>query len=190
MSESASPVTTCESPFSDVIPVGVSTGTERAMNQEQISALLKKAAANPVASPEFRVTQRVDYFPLRDGLQPVLPMSAVIEWTGHGRGPVLISIAERVEDPNLAHVILERELRVHWNGRRLSWERDGQLSPGHYLWSIAVHDGQGNIYAYRQESSTWSSRVRAQGSAALCSASRAAMMEGQRLDCNIARRLV
>ncbi len=135
----------------DVVPVGVSGDTERAMNQAQISALFDKAASKPIASPEFRITQRADYFPLRDGLEPVLPMSALVEWAGHGRGPVLISIAERVEDPNLAHVILERELRVHWDGRGLSWERDGELSPGHYLWSIAVHDGQGNIYAFSQK---------------------------------------
>ncbi len=135
----------------DVIPVGVSTDTERAMNQEQISALLKKAASAPIESPEFRLTQRVDYFPVRDGLEPVLPMSAVVEWIGHGRGPILLSVAERVEDVNLAHVILERELRVHWDGRSLSWERDGQLAPGHYLWSIAVHDGQGNIYAFSKK---------------------------------------
>jgi len=134
----------------DVFPIGISTDSERAKNREEISALLKKAAANPVASPEFRITQRVDYFPLHDGLEPVLPMSAVVEWIGHGRGPILLSVAERVEDVDLAHVILERELRVHWDGRSLSWERDGQLTPGHYLWSIAIHDGQGNIYAYSE----------------------------------------
>jgi hypothetical protein len=135
----------------DVIPVGVSGDTQRAMNQDQISALFAKAAAKPVTSSEFRLTQRVDYFPLREGLEPVLPMSAIVEWTGHGRGPTLISVAERVEDPNLAHVILERELHVHWDGRSLAWERDGQLIPGHYLWSIAVHDSQGNIYAFSQK---------------------------------------
>jgi hypothetical protein len=120
------------------------------MDQRHISALLQKAASTPIASPEFRITQRIDYFQLRDGLQPVLPMSAVIEWTGHGRGPMVLSVAERVKDANLETVILERELRVHWDGRSLSWERDGQLRPGHYLWNIAVHDGQGNIYAYRE----------------------------------------
>jgi hypothetical protein len=134
----------------DVIPVGVSTDVERAMNQRQISALLAKAASTPIASPEFRITQRVDYFPLRDGLEPVLPMSAVIEWSGQGRGPMVLSVAERVKDANLETVILERELRVHWDGRSLSWERDGQLRPGHYLWDIAVHDGQGTIYAYSE----------------------------------------
>jgi hypothetical protein len=134
----------------DVVPVGVSTDVGREIDQRQIAALLKKAASTPIATPEFRITQRTDYFPLRDGLEPVLPMSAVVEWTGHGRGPMVLSVAERVEDVNLAHVILERELRVHWDGRSLSWERDGQLTPGHYLWSIAVHDGQGNIYAYSE----------------------------------------
>ena len=132
----------------DVIPVGVSTDIERSMDQRQISALLAKAASTPIASPEFRITQRADYFPLRDGLEPVLPMSAVIQWIGHGRGPLVLSVAERVKDANLETVLLERELRVHWDGRSLSWERDGQLRPGHYLWDIAVHDGQGNIYAY------------------------------------------
>lgn len=132
----------------DVTPVGVSTEVARTMDRNQITALIRKAAAHPVASPEFRITQRVDYFPIRDGLEPVLPMSSVVEWNGHGRGPLLISVAEMVEDRDLAHVILERELRVHWDGRSLSWERDGQLSPGHYAWNIAVHDGAGNIYAF------------------------------------------
>jgi hypothetical protein len=135
----------------DVIPIGVSTDTERAMNREQISALLKKAAATPNPSPDFRITLRADYFPIRDGLEPLLPMSAVVEWTGHGRGPGVISIAERVEDADLATVFLERELRVHWDGRSLSWERDGQLRPGHYIWTIAVHDGHGDIFAYTQK---------------------------------------
>jgi hypothetical protein len=134
----------------DVIPVGVSSDVERGMDQRQISALLEKAASTRIASPEFRIAQRIDYFPLRDGLEPVLPMSAVIEWIGHGRGPMVLSLAERVKDANLETVILERELRVHWDGRSLSWERDGQLRPGHYLWNIAVHDGQGNIYAYSE----------------------------------------
>jgi hypothetical protein len=135
----------------DVTPVGVSIDVARAMDQNQITALIRKAAGHPVASPEFRITQRVDFFPIRNGLEPVLPMSSVVEWTGHGRGPMVISIAEMVEDRDLAHVILERELRVHWDGRSLSWERDGQLTPGHYAWSIAVHDGAGNIFAFRSQ---------------------------------------
>ena len=134
----------------DVIPVGVSNDIERSMDREHISALLNKAASTPIVSPEFRITQRTDYFPLRDGLEPVLPMSAVIEWIGHGHGPTVLSVAERVKDSNLETVTLERELRVHWDGRSLSWERDGQLRPGHYLWNIAVHDGQGNIYGYSE----------------------------------------
>ena len=134
----------------DVIPVGVATDLDRVVDQEQISALLKKAAATPIPSPEFRITQHADYFPLRDGLEPVLPMSAVIEWMGHGRGPMVLSVAEQVKDATLETVILERELRVHWDGHSISWERDGQLRPGHYLWSIAAHDGQGNVYAYSE----------------------------------------
>jgi len=132
----------------DVTPVGVSKDVAREMDQNQITALIRKAAGHRVASPEFRITQRVDSFPIRSGLEPVLPMSSVVQWTGHGRGPLLISVAEIVEDRDLAHVILERELRVHWDGRSLSWERDSQLTPGHYAWSIAVHDGAGNIYAF------------------------------------------
>lgn len=134
----------------DVIPVGVSTDIEREMDQKQISALLKKAAATLIPSPEYRVTQRVDFFPLHGGLRPVLPMSAAIQWIGHGRGPVSLSVAERVEEQSLSSIVLEREIRVHWDGRSLSWERDGQLHPGHYLWSIAVHDGRGIIYSYSQ----------------------------------------
>jgi hypothetical protein len=47
----------------DVIPIGVSTDIDREMDQKQISALLKKAAATLIPSPEYRVTQRVDFFP-------------------------------------------------------------------------------------------------------------------------------
>jgi hypothetical protein len=134
----------------DVTPVGVSTDTQRAMNQQEIAALMKKAAARPIVSPMFRITQRADFFPLRDGREPVLPMSSLVEWIGHGRGPIVLSVAEQVQDEDLLTVVLERELRVHWDGRSLSWERDGQLRPGHYVWRIVVHDGEGNIYAYSE----------------------------------------
>ena len=135
----------------DVIPIGVATDIERDLDQEELAALFKKAAATSVASPEFRITQHVDYFPLRQGLEPLLPMSSVVEWTGHGRGPLLLRVVESVEDENLSMTILEREIHVRWDGRSLSWERDGQLRPGHYLWRIVVHDGHGKIYAYNEK---------------------------------------
>ncbi|HEX3469651.1 MAG TPA: hypothetical protein VHT28_00565 [Silvibacterium sp.] len=138
----------------DVIPIGVFTDIERELNQEELADLFKKAAANSVSSPEFRITQHVDYFPLRQGLEPLLPMSSIVEWTGHGRGPMLLRVVESVEDENLSMTVLEREIHVRWDGRSLSWERDGQLRPGQYLWRIVVHDGHGNIYAYSEKKIT------------------------------------
>jgi hypothetical protein len=93
----------------------------------------------------------VDFFPLRAGLEPVLPMICVVEWTGPGKGPRQLSVVESLEDATLSSVVLEREIHARWDGHSLSWERDARLRPGHYVWRVVVHDGSGKVYSSAQE---------------------------------------
>ncbi|WP_433967239.1 hypothetical protein [Tunturiibacter gelidiferens] len=108
---------------------------------------VRRATERSVSSPEFRISQHVDYFPMRSGLKPVLPMSSLIEWTGPGQGPERLSVVESVDDLSLSTSIMERAIQVRWDGHRVAWERDGRLHPGQYLWRIAVHDGNGKVFA-------------------------------------------
>jgi hypothetical protein len=108
---------------------------------------VRRAAELPIASQELLITQHVDYFPMGLGGQPVLPMTTLIEWTGSDRGPAKLSVFESVEDLNLSAAIMEQALDVKWDGHRLSWERNGDLNPGQYLWRVAVHDGEGTVIA-------------------------------------------
>jgi hypothetical protein len=108
---------------------------------------VRRAAELPITSPELLITQHVDYFPMGRGVQPVLPMTTLIEWTGSDHGPARLSVFESIEDLNLSTAVMERTLDVKWNGHSLSWERNGDLSPGQYLWRVAVHDGEGIIIA-------------------------------------------
>lgn len=134
----------------DVVPIGVTSDSNREMTRDKLEELAK-TAATPVFSPDFRITQHVDYFPLREGMAPVLPMTGLVEWTGPGRGPAQLSVVESVEDLTLSTMVLVREIQVHWDGRSLSWERDGRLRPGHYAWRVAVHNGSGKIFASAEE---------------------------------------
>ena len=131
----------------DVTPVGSTLNTERIALSKEVQDRVKRDSRKPVSSPDFRITQRVDFFPVRAGLQPILPMSAVVEWTGPGRSPRRLSVLETVEETNLSTTILERDMQANWNGRSLSWERDGILHPGRYVWRVALHDEQGKVYA-------------------------------------------
>lgn len=135
----------------DVIPIGLAPDPNRAIAQKELAEILKRASKKPVSSPDFRITQHVDYFPLHAGLEPILPMSGIVEWTGHGRGPAELSVIESVENLALSTMILEREIDVHWDGRSFSWERDGQLKPGSYIWRVAVHDEKGKILSSTAE---------------------------------------
>jgi hypothetical protein len=135
----------------DLEPMVSASQASREIVSRQLLDLVRKATLHPVVSPEYRISQHVDYFPLREGLEPVLPMSGAIEWTGAGEPPRQLSVIESVEDPNLASVLLERNLQVAWNGRGFSWERDGTLRPGNYLWRIAVHDGRGHVFSSAQK---------------------------------------
>jgi hypothetical protein len=135
----------------DVVPVGMTADADREITRRQVAELVKRAAKLKVSSSDFRITQHADYFPLHEGLQPVLPMSGLIEWTGPGRGPAQVSMIESIEDETISTIVLEREVHTHWDGRSLSWERDGRLHPGHYLWRIILHDGNGRILASSEE---------------------------------------
>jgi hypothetical protein len=108
---------------------------------------VRRGAELRVTSPELLITQHVDYFPMGLELQPVLPMTTLIEWTGADRGPERLSVFESVEDLNLSTAVMERALEVKWDGHSLSWERNGDLNPGQYLWRVTVHDGDGTVFA-------------------------------------------
>jgi hypothetical protein len=132
----------------DVIPLNHDPGS---IGPEKLAALLKEAGSQHLSSPDFRIAQHVDYFPTRDGLEPILPMSAAVEWTGPGHPPEHLYIAELVEDENLATPVLQRELQIDWKGQIVTWERDGHLTPGHYAWRVGIYDGTGKILSAAEE---------------------------------------
>jgi hypothetical protein len=131
----------------NLYPVALAPSPSQKAISRELMAAMWKAAEHPVASPEFQITQHVDYFPLRDGLQPVLPMSALVQWTGTGAAPHSLSVAEYVQNVTLANSVLEREVEAQWTGAGLSWERDGHLYPGQYLWRVVLHDDTGKVFA-------------------------------------------
>ena len=135
----------------DITPIASLREVDRRATSKEIAALIHRATHHPVSSPDFHITQRVDYFPLRAGLEAVLPMSSIVQWTGPGRGPRRLFVVESVEDLDLSTFILERDIQAQWDGRSLSWERDGQLRPGRYLWRIALHDGNGTVLSTAEE---------------------------------------
>lgn len=131
----------------DLLPTASIPAPGQKIISKELMAAMWKAAEHPVASPSFLIAQHVDYFPLRDGLQPILPMSAVVEWTGAGPAPSRLSVAEYVQNTALSSSVLEREVDGQWTGRGLSWERDGHLYPGQYLWRVILHDDTGKVLA-------------------------------------------
>jgi hypothetical protein len=138
----------------EVSPVETSFEASREAASKVLVDKVIKATLRPVSSPAFRITQHVDYFPLRSGLEPLLPMSALVEWTGAGGGPARLFVVESVDDLNLSIPVMERAVQVRWDGHRVTWERDGSLHPGQYLWRIAVHDGEGNVFASAEQKIT------------------------------------
>lgn len=112
-----------------------------------VAASVLHMMKEPVLSPDIRISQRVDYFPVRRGrlLAPVLPMTSVVEWMGQGPRPQEISVAESFIDQDLSEPLLERDINAGWQARTLRWSRNGELHPGKYLWLIAVHDANGKI---------------------------------------------
>jgi hypothetical protein len=136
----------------DIVPVGRTPAMDDGgITPQQLAKFIHRVDQKPVSSIDFRVSQHVDYFPLHGGLAPVLPMSASIDWTGSGQAPRLLSFVESIEDLDLLTTMVSRDIRAHWDGHRLSWERDDQLRPGHYIWRVIVHDDSGNILASAQE---------------------------------------
>ncbi|NYF49940.1 hypothetical protein [Tunturiibacter gelidoferens] len=125
----------------------VSEANREMISKDLMDKVRRAATEQSVNSPEFRISQHADYFPMRYGLEPVLPMSSIIEWTGPGRGPERLSVVESVDDLSLSTSVMERAIQMSWDGHRLAWERDGRLHPGRYLWRIAVHDGNGRVFA-------------------------------------------
>lgn len=135
----------------DIAAVGTIYDGDRKVLSKEVLARVKLEAKTPVPSTDFRISQHVDYFPVRGGLTPVLPMSALVEWTGKGPAPRELSVAESVEDVTMSTSVLDREVQAGWNGRFVTWERDGHLHPGHYVWKVAIHDEQGKVYAAVQQ---------------------------------------
>ena len=135
----------------DVIPIGPGIDSTRQAKSTQLNELMAMAVRGPVTSPDFNIAQQVDFFPMRSGLEPILPMSCVVAWSGVGRPPPNLLVVESVEDKELSSMILARDLEAGWNGKRLSWERDGQLRPGTYIWRVAVHDATGKLLASAEQ---------------------------------------
>jgi hypothetical protein len=135
----------------DVQPIVSAAEANQEMASRQMLDVLRRATEQPVVSPDFRITQRVDSFPLHDGLEPVLPMTGRVTWTGTGKAPAELYVVESVEDASLDSALLQRAVQARWNGQSLTWERDGQLRPGNYIWRVAVHDGRGKIFASTEQ---------------------------------------
>lgn len=134
----------------DAEPVLAASDAEAELASRELLATLRKSASAP-ASSDFRIIQHVDSFPMHGGLEPVLPMSGAVEWTGAGAPPRQITVLEAVEDPGLSQVILERSLQAQWNGSAFTWERDGVLRPGEYVWRVAVANSARKVLAYSEE---------------------------------------
>jgi hypothetical protein len=138
----------------DVAPVlAADVAAQRRESRETAHALLASIAA-PITSPDFSISQRVDYFPVRSGFEAVLPMSCLVKWTGPGAHPAQILIVESVVDRDLNVPILERTMDSSWDAREIFWERDGQLRPGRYIWRVAVAGPHGRILASAQQNVT------------------------------------
>jgi hypothetical protein len=131
----------------NLYPVALAPAPCQKVVSKDLMTAMWKAAERPVSSPSFHIAQHVDYFPLREGLQPVLPMSALVQWTGAGPAPTRLSVAEYVQNVTLSNFALEREVEAGWTGAGLSWERDGHLYPGQYLWRVVLHDDTGKVFA-------------------------------------------
>jgi hypothetical protein len=112
-----------------------------------ISQAIIRSLAKPVASPALAIHQRVDYFPIRKGLAAILPMTCTIEWTANTPPPASLDVIESIEHAETGVPVLNRRLNVKWNGHAFSWERDGQLMPGTYIWRVAAGDPDGQTIA-------------------------------------------
>lgn len=131
----------------DVIPIGLERDAVAAGMAGKLRTVLTAATAAHVTSPDYRIFQHVDSFPLRGGTSPDLPLSGAVEWTGTGPGPASLHVIVSVEDVTFSSETLERAFAVQWNGRRFIWEHDGHLAPGEYIWRAGILDGADRILA-------------------------------------------
>ena len=100
----------------DVTPVGSTLNADRQTISKEVEDRVKRESLHPVSSPDFSISQHVDYFPVRAGLQPILPMSCLIEWRGKGKGPRRLSVVETVQDINLSTFLLDHDVqgKLEW----------------------------------------------------------------------------
>ena len=104
----------------DVAPViSPDLSAQRRQSRETAHALLT-SISKPSASPNFEISQRVNYFPVKSGMEAALPMSCVIAWKGKGERPGEIVIVESIVDQDLNTPILELVL---------SWRPPNRTSP-------------------------------------------------------------
>jgi hypothetical protein len=135
----------------DVVPILSAPAAESVAASKRITDVMMKAARHPISSQDFRIAQHVDYFPMRSGMEPLLPMSGIVTWTGTGPAPTQLFVIESVQDLDLSMMILEHQILAQWDGDSLSWERDGKLRPGKYEWRIAVQDESGKILSFAKQ---------------------------------------
>ncbi len=110
----------------DVAPViSPDLSAQRRQSRETAHALLT-SISKPGASPNFEISQRVNYFAVKSGMEAALPMSCVIAWKGKGERPGEIVIVESIVDQDLNTPILELVRTV------LSWRPPNRTSPLHF----------------------------------------------------------
>ncbi|MGA8528682.1 MAG: hypothetical protein WB622_03140 [Acidobacteriaceae bacterium] len=131
----------------DVIPIGLERDAVAVGKAQKMAELLVAATAAHVSSPDFRIFQRVDSFPLRGGTDPDLPLSGAVEWIGQGPAPEGLHVIVAVEDATFSRLVLERALAAEWSAGQIAWEHDGQLSPGAYIWRVGLVDGADRVVA-------------------------------------------
>ncbi|HZZ38819.1 MAG TPA: hypothetical protein VFE06_06795, partial [Acidobacteriaceae bacterium] len=100
----------------DVVPIGLEPGSVDAGMPRKLALLLRQATADHVVSPDFRIYQHVDDFPIHEGVKPDLPMGGAVQWTGPGDPPAEIEVIDSVEDANFSTPLLQRVLVAKWDG--------------------------------------------------------------------------
>jgi hypothetical protein len=113
----------------------------------RVPRAMMEALNNRVSSPELQIAQHIAYFPVRKGTKAILPFSCALIWSGEKTVPRRLRVVERLEQADTGFVASAHQLRLSWNGRFASWERDNRLSPGKYEWKVAVADSDGKVIA-------------------------------------------
>jgi len=135
-----------------VVPIGLESTAAAAGVADKLAQLLTAATAARAHSPDFRLFLRADSFPLRGGTSPDLPLSGAVQWTGKGAAPDAVHVIVTVEDATFSKLVLERDFAVKWSGRHFTWEHDGHLGPGKYLWRAGVYDQEDRMLAVSERS--------------------------------------